>query len=292
MRLTEVFHAYDDPENQLDFKPLKRGDTIRVFHGFRDLPDAIRTARIGLSGKDRAERVYSYEYDNNPYGLFVTTNLDIAKRFSQRCIMEFIAHYNELEAPVWPGGGFTVQGQMSKSWPNGRAGIVARKNKQKQLATEPPIQGVPEIHGSDDNYLARTLLASGERQALFIGHLNPDRIVAFYVPTDNHYKTPWTKLDRAAFLERYTDEKLKYSREKGDSRVYQPDDVFDGTTFLRLMKKDAEEVMPDIAEMIFERPVNKRRQEFMNTLAPYLWPKQYADAYRWLYRTYHKSAIR
>lgn len=207
MRCDEVYHSYDDPDNQVDFKarkPLKKGDTVRVFHGFRDMPDAIRAARIGLSGRVRADRVYSYESDNNPHGLFVTTSIDVAKKFTSHCIMEFIASYDEIEAPVWPGGGYTVQGQMSQSWPGGRAGTIARRQRQKELANEPPSDNIPEIHGSDDNYLARTLLASGERQALFVGNLNPSRIVALYVsPVPYHYKTPWTKLDRAGFLERF-----------------------------------------------------------------------------------------
>ena len=60
---------------------LKTNDVIRVFHGFRDLEDAIAACRYGISGKSRVGRVYSYEADNNPQGLFVTTGPKKASEF-------------------------------------------------------------------------------------------------------------------------------------------------------------------------------------------------------------------
>lgn len=47
--------------------PINFGDTIRVYHGFRDTRDALDAAKVGMSGKERANRVYSYEsnqFDN------------------------------------------------------------------------------------------------------------------------------------------------------------------------------------------------------------------------------------
>lgn len=66
--------------------------------------------------------------------------------------------------------------------------------------------------------------------------------------------------------------------------------MFDGATFLRLLVTDTRggddmaESMTLVAREIFEAPPNRRRQEFMLYVAPYLWPKQYAGAFRWLYQ--------
>ena len=60
-RLTIAPNVY--PE---DRPVLKDSDYIRVFHGFRDMEDAIAACRYGISGKSRVGRVYSYEADNNP----------------------------------------------------------------------------------------------------------------------------------------------------------------------------------------------------------------------------------
>lgn len=63
-------------------EPIKDSDTIRVYHGFRDFNDTYEACKIGLSGTDRTKRIYSYEYVNNPQGLFVTINFKTAKEFT------------------------------------------------------------------------------------------------------------------------------------------------------------------------------------------------------------------
>ena len=75
------------------------------FHGFHDVSEALTAAKHGLSGAEKADRRYSYEFSNNPKGLFVTMSLDVAKEFTSKVIMEFVAREDQLEAPVWPGGG-------------------------------------------------------------------------------------------------------------------------------------------------------------------------------------------
>ena len=104
-----------------DVPPLKDTDVVRVYHGFYDNKYAYQFCKYGASGKELTSRVYSYESNNNPYGLFVTSNFKKAKDFSRpynglAVIIEFNARVKDLEAPVWPGGGYTVQGQMSHYW--------------------------------------------------------------------------------------------------------------------------------------------------------------------------------
>jgi hypothetical protein len=86
--------------------------------------------------------------------------------------------------------------------------------------------------------------------------------------------------------------KQQYNSDKGDERVFAPNDLFDGATFKRLLgadrpNTDMEEAMHDMAAYIFD-PKNNMRREFMTYMAPYLWPKQYASALRWLHKNYHK----
>lgn len=114
-------------QNEEPTKPFKNDDTITVYHGFRDIDDAILTAKHGTSGALRASRVYSYENDNNPKGLFVTPNLKTAKEFGLT-IIEFDARFDELEPPVWPSGSYTGYGQYSQYWVEGGK---AEQNAQK-----------------------------------------------------------------------------------------------------------------------------------------------------------------
>jgi hypothetical protein len=56
----------NDIENE---NPLHDSETIRVYHGFNDFKDVEIILKNGLSGKENARRIYSYEIGNNPYGL-------------------------------------------------------------------------------------------------------------------------------------------------------------------------------------------------------------------------------
>src|SRR5882672_11349947 len=99
----EAHHSYDNPDWDTKFQPLKSKDTLRVFHGFHSFRDAYRAAIYGLTGRERADRRYSYEFDNNPHGLFVTLSLKAAREFTgsyeDQVIMEFVANESDLEAP-------------------------------------------------------------------------------------------------------------------------------------------------------------------------------------------------
>jgi hypothetical protein len=202
-------------------KPLKDSDTIRVYHGFNDYQDAIMSIKFGFSGKEKAKRIYSYESNNNPYGLFVTLDFETAKKFtypkSKRgitVIMELSVKVSDLEAPVWPGGSYTVQGQMSEYWKDGKDRYVNGTLKARKRASESKY---PFISDSDRPELAETLMGS-ENQALYMGDINPNMIKnVFFGESGKHGHTP-KNLDRIStkeFLnkfETHEPEKVTHSR--------------------------------------------------------------------------------
>ena len=62
--LFELRHItpYSDIENNIS---LKDDETIVVFHGFNKFEEGLLTAKFGLTGKEHAKRIYSYEAVNN-----------------------------------------------------------------------------------------------------------------------------------------------------------------------------------------------------------------------------------
>jgi hypothetical protein len=95
--------------------PLKDNETIRVYHAFNNPQDLYDILKYGTSGNLRAKRIYSYEANNNPKGFFVSIDFKTVKGFGQY-IMELHTRVSDLEAPVWPSGSYTVQGEYSKYW--------------------------------------------------------------------------------------------------------------------------------------------------------------------------------
>ena len=88
----EYHHEYSNDHEATE--PFKKGDTVRVFHGFDSTIEAIEAARHGLSGKLKARRKHSYENSTNPKGLFVTINKKTAQDFAgEGCVIEFIAKF-------------------------------------------------------------------------------------------------------------------------------------------------------------------------------------------------------
>lgn len=289
----ESHHSYDDIKwGETEFKPLKAGDTVRVFHGFRDRPHAIEACAYGLSGRQRAQRVYSYESDNNPYGLFVTLNFKTAAEFGGT-IIEFVCRSEELEAPVWPGGGYTVQGQMAQYFGHGAKGRAARNQRRKaaraeveqDFARRPDPENWKHVTGSDDLLTANMLLNSHEYQALFIGDLNPKRIVAVYTRDRDTYNSPYTKLTTEQFLSANPAKK-----EWGSSvdKIFQPDEPFDGEKFIGginaryggAMRKDMEQTLKNIWSSVYAS--KRRTQTFVQDFGNFMWPNQYRDAIRWM----------
>ncbi|RYF10894.1 MAG: hypothetical protein EOO77_20575 [Oxalobacteraceae bacterium] len=291
--IQEAHHAYDEPSHATKFQPLKAGDTVRVFHGFRDKPDAIDACLHGLSGKERANRVYSYEFDNNPKGLFVTLSFKVAGEFGGT-IIEFVADSGDLEAPVWPGGSYTVQGQMAQYFGHGAKGR-ANRNKRRRDAraeTEKDFAGRPDpeywqhVTNSDDMLTANMLLNSREYQALFVGDLHPKQIVAVYTRDQNSYDSPYTRHTVEEFIQGNPADPKRHSP-KGD-RLFSPNEPFNGDAFIQRINerfggRNDRDMEPTLKGLWAEVVKSKERvRTFMSYFENFLWPKQYTDAIRWM----------
>ena len=223
-------------------EPLRDSDTIRVYHGFNDHENAIIAAKFGLSGKEKAKRVYSYESNNNPYGLFVTLNFDKAKDFAfprggHKVVFELHVKVSDLEAPVWPSGGYTVQGQMAQYWKDEKDRYEKGTLAARERASKDELEFISQ---SDRPELAYTHTYM-ENQALFVGDLDPNMIHAiWYGNSGKHSHNPdrLVKMNRKQFLnqfethepgrdynDRITNKGYEYHDKKG--RVFKPSDDFD-----------------------------------------------------------------
>lgn len=134
----------------------------------------------GLIGDVKIHRKYSYENNNNPRGLFVTPDLKTAKEFGAY-VIEFHARVKDLEAPVWPGGGFTVQGQMAEYFKDDEHRNQVALQRMLEIKKTSQYEFIKE---SDNPSLAHWLLLGGERQALFVGNLNPNSIRAVWISSN------------------------------------------------------------------------------------------------------------
>ena len=185
---------YMDVYNQ---DPIKNGDKIRVFHGCT-LETACSILIQGTSGKVYHPRTYSYESGMNPLGMFVTTDFDTAKKFGTdnrgMAIIEFTANASDLESPVWNGQD-SYFGQYSNPQPfKNRDERDAQKMNYKEGAKNTPDEkhydvmkrkdytiDMSYVRDSDKPEMAYTLFNNAERQALFMGDLNPNQIKRIWV---------------------------------------------------------------------------------------------------------------
>jgi predicted nucleotidyltransferase len=238
--------SYDDynnffKPNKASEYPLKDNEVIRVYHGFNGNSryDSIKTILYGLSGKDRAKRIYSYEYTNNPKGLFVSINFNIVKRnfAGSGIIIEFATKMSDLEAPVWVDGrSYFVQGEYTKSFNSDEEREEQRlKNRERELNNLNP-----NVSNSDRPELAQTLFDNSENQALFIGDLNPNMISHVWVHEGrlfhNTTKGEWVRMTRKNFINKYKDfiKKSLYNDDKYygleddriNNRIFKPADDY------------------------------------------------------------------
>ena len=270
---------------------LKKNDVIRVFHGFRDLEDAIAACRYGISGKSRVGRVYSYEADNNPQGLFVTTDPKKASEFGA-WIIEFHTNMNELEAPVWPGGSYTVQGQMAQYFGNSKAKREEERMNARQRAVD---RNIPPISQSERPELANTLLGFGESQALFVGHLNPNRIIRVWLR--NNQNGQLTNISREDFLTRNKGFEFKSNSNNESTlssrRVFRVDEEFDPNKFVQVFvdRYGGRWSFDEAKKALVRGFGNKSIQVMKNELYRYVWPKQLPAALRWLGQEYKKRNV-
>ena len=262
-------------------EPLKDSDTIRVYHGFNNYEDAIIAIKFGFSGKEKAKRIYSYESNNNPNGVFITLDLETAKKFtyprSKRgivVILELSVKVSDLEAPVWPGGSYTVQGQMAQFWKDKDDRYEKGTLKAREAASDDENNF---ISGSDRPEVAASL-AGSERQALFMGDINPNMIKSIYFGESGKHGYSPKRLDRISrkeFLNKFEthepeDDAYGRTSNKGyeyhdkKSKLFKPND--------------------DLSIEVLDSAAKKRRYESgeqylraiidNDYLEAYLWPKQ------------------
>jgi hypothetical protein len=204
--------------------PISDSESIRVFHGFYDLKDVETIMKKGLSGKQRPDRLYSYEFSNNPNGLFVSILFRIAKRFATSgVIIEFSTKISDLESPVWVGGrSYYVPGEYTESFKD----LDEREQQRlinRQKAGEDPFE---HISKSDRPELAETIFNNDEHQALYTGNLNPNMIKNVWYNEVLHKEKltngEWVKYSRKDFIN-----KLNINTERGEyGEKYLPNDDF------------------------------------------------------------------
>jgi hypothetical protein len=301
--LFEAHHDYGDVSHDTQYEPMRHGDTVTVYHGFRDFPHAVELAKHGLSGKVRAARVYSYESDNNPYGLFVTLSRKVATEFvgayGTQAIVEFKARTDEMEAPVWPGGSYTVQGEYSQYFGHGAKGRAARNERSRQAVGEidheiASATDKDHIKGSDDRLLAYMLTNSREHQALFTGHLDPHAISAWHVRSD--YSGTWERISPQEFLDRYGETPLSRDSRAAE-KLFTPNEEFNGEAFITRLRgrfgngRD-DEFFVDFVRSSWERIMASRdkTRTFHEYYEMYMWPKQYIPCLQWMRREFGKTS--
>ena len=296
--LTELARYIKTPDyktRNFDYedKPLKNTDVIKVYHGFNSIDDALIVARQGLSGKSNSakHKIYSYETGNNPYGLFVSVNFDVIKRnFAHGgVIMEFSAKVSDLEAPVWKGqGSYFTQGQYTQSFKDREDRETARQEYRAKILKDYGDGSLDSVLQSDRPELAALLYDSPEKQAIFIGDLNPNMINLIWVHENiinNRITTGSFKpMKRVEFLNKYKDTKIgKYQQEKHerrDTKLFYPNDDFN-LDKLNVMNPERmnnpEYYIPKLKKIIndFDNENSHSTRYFLTNL---LWPKQIIQA--------------
>jgi len=269
---------YKDIKNKT---PLSDDETIVVYHGFNKLNDAQLAAKFGITGKERAKRIYSYEAGNNPNGLFVTIEFITAKQFSGGVIVEFATKVSNLEAPVWAGGGsYFVQGQYTKSFNSPEE----REDQRNAHRDEQSKSEYDAISQSDRPELAYSLYEGSEKQALFIGDLNPNMIRAFWVNSElidnRRHGGEWERLSTQEFGKRYvTDEKMK-EKYVGSDKPRHSDEYYGKKNKIL---KPADDFNPDRLKKHFDSLKHFNYDEFVESyiinwdnyvMNAYFYPKQ------------------
>ena len=223
--LNEVRYVNTNYPAIMTEEPLTDKETIRVYHGFDSFEDVKHILTYGLSGKERAKRIYSYESGNNPYGLFVSVKVEVVIRnFAHSgVIIEFSSKISDLEAPVWVGGrSYFCPGEYTKSFKN-----LDEREQQRLINRELNLKHELEpIKKSDRPELAETIFENSERQALYIGNLNPNMIkyVWYNEILHKNRKTDgeWIRYTRKQFID-----KLKINTKRSQFNLFLPNDDFD-----------------------------------------------------------------
>jgi hypothetical protein len=249
-------------------EPIKDSDTIRVYHGFNRFNDAYEVCKHGMSGSDRASRLYSYEYVNNPQGLFVTIDFKTAKKFvgayPPSVIIEFSSKASDLEAPSWKSGGYTVQGGYSQQFENNED----RENeKMRRKSLVLAISKHSYIKDSDDPLMADYLLNSAEYQALFRGDLNPNMIKYVWVTMGDTINRKFERITVKEFLKNFV---VYYTKEYSskENLLLKPKDTFSWELLIKnAMNKNnglTEEYIRDTFEYMLQSENVRNLLVYMN----------------------------
>ena len=213
-------------------KPILDNEKIRVFHGFNSFKDVETVLTKGLSGKEPARRIYSYEIGNNPKGLFVSVDFNLIKRAGfahSGVIIEFTSKVSDLEAPVWVGGrSYFVQGEYTESFKD-----MSEREQQRLINRQKSGENPYDfINKSDRPELAEVIFDNPEHQALYIGDLDPNMIKYVWYNEVLHKERrtngEWIKLTRKDFIN-----KLKLNTERDRFLKYLPNDDFDFDEFVK-----------------------------------------------------------
>lgn len=216
---------YINPNN-INEPPLSDNETIRVYHGFNNFKDVNDVLTNGLSGKENARRIYSFESGNNPYGLFVSISFNIAKKFAySNVIIEFSTKISDLEAPVWVGGrNYFIAGEYTLSFKN-----LDEREQQKlinrQKESENPYNSIAK---SDRPELAATIFDNYEKQALYIGDLDPNMIKYVWYKEKNS----WKRYSRKEFM------KITNIKPEKDDFHFLPNEDFSLKKIIDMFYKD------------------------------------------------------
>ncbi len=217
---------------------------------------------------------------------------DFVGAHGAQAIVEFNASTADLEAPVWPGGSYTVQGQYSQYFGHGAKGRLARKNRamdaekeiDQEVARDP--EQLDHVAKSDDRLLTYLLTNSREHQALFVGHLDPNQIAAWWVRDD--YRQSWERISSQEFIERFQETKLSRDS-RADDKLFTPNEDFDGDQFIARLRerfgssKDDEFFRGFVSNAWQHILESKNRiQAFRHYFEAYLWPKQFIPALKWM----------
>ena len=283
--LNEVRYINTNLDSKQFFKekPIKDDEVIRVFHGFNRFEEGLYIALHGLSGKERARRIYSYESGNNPKGLFVSVDLKLIQdRFaSGGIIIEFSSKVSDLEAPVWVGGrSYFVQGEYTKSFKDDN------EREQQRLANRDKYSQDDDerISKSDRPELGQTIFGNYEKQALFIGDLNPNMIKYVWYNEVRHKERrtngPWKRYTRKDFVNmmsaqhksstEYIDRESSYGK---SNRIFKPAEDFNEQEFIKRLEAKW-------GEGTYDRWLNYEMKYKFDAyhLQGYFWPKQMEQA--------------
>jgi|TARA_R110000787_G_scaffold336_3_gene1180 hypothetical protein len=286
------------------------GDTIRVYHGSNNAEDIYNSVKYGTSGKSKVPRVHSYENDNNPKGIFVTSSPTKAKDFvgsgELAVVIELHANESDLIIPTWPNGGWTGYGGYSQYFGHGEDGDNEREKSRKasieKIKKESDVEGTNRMQfvlDSDRPDLAYNFNMDSERQALFIGDLNPNSIRAIWVkrrikkdyywindPDNKNYQ----RMRREEFIKLFESlEPVKYVNDDGYQRnaektkrfkpnsVFKPRDEWDEETFVDGISKEFGRGRDELFELLDDLDSRDFDELFMD----YIWPRQEKKAREW-----------